>query len=265
MPRLCFIALLLVTSWITNAGAESSVQGGVPGEPCTASLPDAQAGMYGGYCYETVVANSSSEAASLPLVIGLHWSGATPTEFREVLSRIKTPVRLVLVRGTQVRRTGFSFYPVEPYYYDMDESQQRAVQLAESERMAALAREVSRRFPVCGRPVAVGASQGGDLVYLLGLRHPDIVGLAIPLLATIDLQLVPDRPARRIPIHAMHGIDDTIVPIETARRLAKAASAKGFEVTLTEFPNTGHDIPDAMKSKIATIIDAYVNSIECAS
>ena len=59
MPRLCFIALLLVTSWITNAAAESSVQAGVLGEPCTASLPGAQAGMYGGYCYETVVANSS--------------------------------------------------------------------------------------------------------------------------------------------------------------------------------------------------------------
>jgi len=149
--------------------------------------------------------------------------------------------------------------------YELDESQQRAIQLAESERMATLAREVSRQFRVCGRPAVVGASQGGDLIYLLGLRHPDIVGLAIPLLATIDRQLVPDRPARRIPIHAMHGIDDTVVPVETARRLAKAASAKGFEVTLTEFPDTGHDIPDAMKRKIAAVIDAYVKTIECAS
>lgn len=265
MPRLCFIALLLLTSWVANGAAESSVQGGVPGEPCVASLPRAQAGTYGGYCYETVIANSSEESAPLPLVIGLHWSGSTPSEFREVLTRMKSPARLVLVRGTQVRRAGFSFYPVDPYYYDMDEPQRRVVQLAESDRMATLAREVSRQFRVCGRPTVVGASQGGDLTYLLGLRHPDIVGLAIPLLATIDRQLVPDRPARRIPIHVMHGIDDTIVPVQTARRLATAASVNGFEVTLTEFPDTGHDIPDAMKSKIAAVIDAYLQSIECAS
>ncbi len=265
MPRLCFIALLLLTSWVARAAADSSVQAGVSDGPCVASLPRAQAGTYGGYCYETVVANSNNESAPLPLVIGLHWSGSTPAEFREVLSRMTSPARLVLVRGTQVRRAGFSFYPVEPYYYDMDESQQRAVQLAESERMAALAREVSRQFHACGRLAVVGASQGGDLTYLLGLRHPEIVGLAIPLLATIDRQLVPDRPARRIPIHAMHGIDDTIVPVATARRLAETAKAKGFEVALTTFPHTGHDITDAMKSNIAAVVDAYLKSIECAS
>jgi len=117
MPRLCFIALLLLTSEVAKAAAESSVQAAVHGEPCVASLPRAQAGTYGGYCYETVVANSSNTSASLPLVIGLHWSGSTPSEFREVLTHIKNPARLVLVRGTQVRRPGFSFYPVEPYYY----------------------------------------------------------------------------------------------------------------------------------------------------
>lgn len=265
MPRLCFIAFLLSTICATNAVAEPSVPAGAPESACIATLPGAETGTYGGYCYETVIANSSDESGSLPLVIGLHWSGSTPAELREVLSGIKEPVRLVLVQGPNIRREGFSFYPVDPYYYDMDESRQRAVQLEESARMAALAKEVSRRFQACGRPAMVGASQGGDLTYLLGLRHPDVVGLSIPLLATINQQLVPDRPARQIPIHVMHGIDDAIVPIETARSLAESAKAKGFEATLTEFVETGHDIPDAMKSRFAALIDAYVKSVECAS
>lgn len=270
MPRLCLAVLVLSLLLAGNAAsaAETPVQGGSSLSACIATLTGARLGAVEGFCYETIVANTSEaireDSRALPLVIGLHWSGSRPAEFREVLAGIRHPVRLVLLQGGNPRRKGFSFYPVDPYYYDMDASSQRAVQRDESDRLAAFATQVSGTFQACGRPAVIGASQGGDLAYLLGLRHPDKVGLAIPLMATIDPALIPERAAQKTAIHVMHGITDPIVPIGTARSLAQAARANGFEVSLTQFADTGHDVPEAMRARVAALVDAYLQGLQCA-
>lgn len=256
-------AVLLVLACI---GSKAAAEAPAPtrDRACTATLPGAHTEMHSGVCYEMLVANTGDDTAPLPLVIGLHWSGSTPREFREVLAGIRHPVRLVLLQGGQPRRNGFSFYPVDPYYYDMDAATQREVQRTTADRLAELVRALDRRFRGCARPVVVGASQGGDLSYLLGLRHADTVGLAIPLMATIDPTLVPERATRRVPIRPMHGVDDAVVPIATARSLVDATKGKGFDVRLAEFDGVGHDVPPGMRNALAKVIDGHLAGVGCA-
>jgi pimeloyl-ACP methyl ester carboxylesterase len=46
--------------------------------------------------------------------------------------------------------------------------------------------------------------------------------------------------AGAVPVLVLHGQDDGFIPIEQGRRVAQAGRDAGLDVTLVDFPNTGH-------------------------
>jgi len=116
--------------------------------------------------------------------------------------------------------------------------------------------EVKVRYDV---PVTVfGESLGtGVASYLASQRPIESLALAAPFTSAVDvasqtLWYFPVRPIMRdrfnsrkyladvkVPLHIIHGVDDTLIPIEHARRLHEAYT--GTDKALDEIPGFGHN------------------------
>jgi phospholipase/carboxylesterase len=231
--------------------------------PLTSSIAGQQREkQLAGYSYKQVVVNADSSAAGLPLVIGLHWSGSTPEEFEKYLAGLKSPARLVLVEASHPHKSGFSFFRRQPQdYYRLPEDEKMAALLAEGEKMSRFIAEATALYRPKIKPVVIGASQGGDLSYVIGARYNHLISLSCPLLATMDDRIVGsstlENPA---PIEIFHGTADPIVPLAAAQRHAAALKKNGFSVKLRTYQNIGHDISDAMRADYVKLIDRRISS-----
>ena len=209
-----------------------------------------------GYFYKEVVLNTDASAKDLPIVIGLHWSGSTPDEFGKYLTGFTKPVRLILVRAPYPHKSGFSFYSRQPKnYYELPVDKKMQVLLDEGEKLSKFIEEISVNYKPKIKPVIIGASQGGDLSYVIGVRYNHLISLSCPLLATMDNRIVGRTTVTKpAPIEVFHGTADPIVSFETVKQHVEVLRKNGFNVKLHEYKDIKHDIPDAMKSDYVKII-----------
>jgi dipeptidyl aminopeptidase/acylaminoacyl peptidase len=79
-----------------------------------------------------------------------------------------------------------------------------------------------------------------------------------------DPQVIAKSPARaaaqvRAPILLLHGVDDTIVPIEQSRRMARALSAAQKPHSLVELPGEDHGLStSAMRIRVLVELDKFL-------
>ncbi len=97
-----------------------------------------------------------------------------------------------------------------------------------------------------GRVVLGGFSQGAMLSTDVGLRRPDLAGLALlsgSIVAEASWRgLLEPRPARPMPVFQSHGTADPLLPFEVAESLRELLREGGHEVTFCSFRG-GHEIP----------------------
>lgn len=203
----------------------------------------------------TPAARAAGATAStrLPLVVAIHGLGADPEDMLSLLTGIRVPARLVMPQGIYPRPSGgFSWFATElrAGHPRIDARQVAGA----TDRLAALLRSLGPR--TSGRPVVLGFSQGGVLSYTLAARHPDLVGLAIPIAGYLPEALATRPRVTTLPvIHAWHGTADPIVSISLARDTPPALRAQGYDVTLTEMPGVGHTVPAAMRAQITALVN----------
>jgi predicted esterase len=64
-------------------------------------------------------------------------------------------------------------------------------------------------------------------------------------------ELWPEEPrGANIPILALHGTEDRVIPIAPARDLVSHLKAKGFDASLTEFDGVAHRIPSNVRARL---------------
>lgn len=211
-----------------------------------------------GYRYKHVVLQSDSSAAGIPLVIALHWSGSSPGEFAPYIMGFDKPVRIVLVQGNYPHRNGFSFFRRQPHdYYKLPANEKMAELLKEGERLSAFIDSVTMYYKPLKKPVIIGASQGGDLSYVIGIKYNHLISQACPLLATIDNRIIGPllKKDKIAAIDAFHGSADPVVPVDTARSHIRALKKNKFKARLHIYKDIKHDIPDAMKTDYLELIN----------
>lgn len=166
-----------------------------------------------GFNYKELVVNAESSAKNLPLIIAMHWMRSTPDEFSQYLHSLTNPARILLLEGNYPYKEGFSFYPTAPEnYYKMSDDDKMSILLKESDKLAKFVTAASLLYPSDKKPIVIGASQGGDLSYMMAIRYNTLISLACPLMATIDNRVISKLKAKApAPIVAFHGEEDPIV------------------------------------------------------
>jgi phospholipase/carboxylesterase len=215
-----------------------------------------------GYDYKEVVLNADPATAGLPVVIGLHWSSSTPDEFEKYLTGFTKPVRIILVRAPYAHKSGFSFFSRQPKdYYKLPDDEKMEALLAEGEKLSRFVEEITTRYQPKIKPVIIGASQGGDLSYVIGIRYNHLISLSCPLLATMDNRIIkPLQIKNAAPITVFHGTADPIVNIELAKEHTKFLKENGFKAKLHKYKNIKHDIPDSMRADYVKLIERVLSA-----
>ncbi|MCK9463895.1 MAG: hypothetical protein M0R80_30120, partial [Proteobacteria bacterium] len=176
---------------------------------------------------EIAVAGAGDTGA--PLVVAVHGLGDRPESFAKLYRDISAPCRLVLPRGPIPYGDGSSWFDIAiPYAPDAALGARIA---AAADEVGALLKDLSRRRAIRGKPLITGFSQGGMISFAVAVRHPDVIGVAVPLAGALPESVLPTSPAPRgaPAIRAFHGAADDLVPVEHARRTVDALPAAGFD------------------------------------
>jgi predicted peptidase len=104
----------------------------------------------------------------------------------------------------------------------------------------AVLQEALKKYPIDpARVYLTGLSMGGFGSWNLAARHPDWFAAVVPICGGGD----PNDAAElaKLPIWAVHGSDDKVVPASLSRTMVEAVLAAGGNVKYTELPGVGHD------------------------
>ncbi|MBN8229629.1 alpha/beta fold hydrolase [Corallococcus macrosporus] len=186
-----------------------------------------------------------SEAVGAPnpeaLLVALHSSGSTPAFWDEHVQSLGIPVRTLLPQGPRPRRDGFTWFQAD------HEAKTQEGRTEDVERMAArlaeLIREVRAAHPEVRRVVVTGFSYGGDLAWMLALRHPELVDAAVPMGTRLLGEPTGALPHR---VRVLQGEQDAIIPVQRTRERVAALKDRGVPIVLRTYPDLGHDLSPAL-------------------
>ena len=91
------------------------------------------------------------------------------------------------------------------------------------------------------RIYATGLSMGGEATYRLALRQPGTFAAIAPLSAFLNP--VPDMSViKDLPVWAIHGADDAVVPLTIGRKPVDALKRVGGDVRFSVLAGHDHDV-----------------------
>ncbi|RKH73983.1 alpha/beta hydrolase [Corallococcus aberystwythensis] len=188
-----------------------------------------------------------SEAVGAPkpeaLLVALHYSGSTPAFWDEHIRSLGVPVRTLLPQGPRPRRDGFTWFQADHEGKTLEGKTEDVERMAE--RLAELIREARASHPELRRVVVTGFSYGGDLAWMLALRHPELVDAAVPM----GTRLL-GEPARELPashrVLVLQGEQDAIIPVRYTRERVAALKGRGVPIDVRTYPDLGHDVSPAL-------------------
>jgi phospholipase/carboxylesterase len=192
----------------------------------------------------------------LPLIAAVHGLGDRPENFKEVLTDLPIPARVVLPRAPQSHGSGFAWFSVRLFEGDWDRLSKGISRAAD--QVAEWIGHLEKTTPTKGRPILCGFSQGGMISFAVAVKHPRAAGFVIPISGTLPRQLWPqsepkDKSAYP-PIRALHGAADELVPIEPTRKAVGHLKELGFDAELTSYPGVSHTVAPSMRQELFDLI-----------
>jgi phospholipase/carboxylesterase len=217
-------------------------------EPALTPIPDAPAGEDLGR-FERVT-GGAGHGDTLPLVIALHGLGDRPDRFSHLFDALPMGARVVAVQAFEPHGQGYSWFAMGP------DNDRGAAIAGAADRLAGWIDAATRRYPTRGKPVVTGFSQGGMLSFAIAVRHPDLVGGAIPLGGLLPPNVWPaERPSGPLPaIRALHGAADDRVPLADAERTASKLREMGWDAQVEAFDGVGHSLSAPMRERLYALI-----------
>lgn len=85
-----------------------------------------------------------------------------------------------------------------------------------------------------------GVSMGGHATWRLAMVYPNRFAAIAPVSGAGNPRQAAEL-LRRLPVWVIHGENDTVVPVELARRMIRALEQVGGNVKSTIYPDRGHD------------------------
>ncbi|HET9450005.1 MAG TPA: dienelactone hydrolase family protein [Aggregicoccus sp.] len=188
-----------------------------------------------GLTYETYTVGAAEPEAML---VALHYSGSTPGFWRPLLEGWGAPARVVLPRGPWPRREGFTWFAADHEHKATAQKTADVEQMAA--RLAGLIRELRATHPRIRRVAVTGFSYGGDLAWVLALRYPELVDVAVPMGSRLLGEPTPGAPAARR-VRVLQGEVDPIIPAPQTTARVEALKASGVPIDVKVYPGLGHD------------------------
>ena len=226
----------------TGIAAEKPGEGDVPGLLV-------HEGEAAGFHYLEVVLGDADPDAEMPLILALHGRGDRPRVPGWPFMALPAPVRVVMPRAPMRQGDGFAWLPVtvgEGKLYLLSTFLDTM-----AGRLANLIDDIRGEHPAKGKTIVTGFSQGGIMAFAIAVTHPLKVGAAFPMAGWLPPPLVPltvDDPSIYPPIHAMHGVDDEIIPVGPTRESVETLKGMGLDVELVEFAGVKHEMTEEMNS-----------------
>ncbi len=195
----------------------------------------------------------------LPVVLAIHGLGDTPRNFISLYETLPIEARVIAPRAPAAHGPGFSWFFVR-LPYRASKSLGEGIGAA-ADLIGNLLDWLSVNVPMKGKPVVTGFSQGGAISFAVAVRHPEKIRATIPVSGAIPQTLIDGKspgPTKSVPIRALHGDMDEIIPIEPARKTVKLLSEKGWDAELKEYSRRGHTISDSMQSDLFDLIKTTI-------
>jgi predicted peptidase len=198
--------------------------------------------------------SSYTPAGKYPLVVVLHGGGETANpqasaqQNRDVLIN-QVYVQAFTATAVQQEWPSFVVVPQVP-------AGQRWVNVPAAVSAYTLAPEPSRPlglalgivqslrqiYPMINgnRIYVTGISMGGFGTWESAERWPNVFAAALPIAGAGDPQAA--AALAHVPVWAMHGSDDVVVPVQGSRLMVQAVRAAGGTACYTEYASEGHDV-----------------------
>jgi predicted esterase len=205
-----------------------------------------------GFDYYEIVKTGESNNKQLPLLVAFHFSSSTPEELISYYDSLQMPVRIIIPRGNYPKRNGYSYFPQD--HYAKDSLSQMITVKGTVDSMAVFLKAISRKYKV--KPVVSGISQGGDISLLLAIHYPQLIKAAFPLLGFIHRQAyegMKGSSVKGVPVYMFQGEDDKIVSVNYTQKEVAFLKNK-FQITLSTYPQTGHDVTAAMEKDYSALM-----------
>lgn len=104
----------------------------------------------------------------------------------------------------------------------------------------------------------MGHSMGGGGTVHLGLKYPDIWAALAPLAPAISSNIKDIPKIKHIPVLMIQGDKDSLVPVATPRRWAKAMKEEGVQIEYLEVAEGGHmDVAFQNMAKVFEFFDKH--------
>ncbi|MGH1343806.1 MAG: alpha/beta hydrolase [Nannocystales bacterium] len=180
-----------------------------------------------------------AEPGPYPIVL-MHGRGGTHDGMFDALAVIVLPaVQIYPQAPTAFGPKSFAWTRARSTDADWPEKQADAVW-----SMRPFIEWVSRCF---GPPVVAGHSQGAHMAFGIAAAYPELVRAAVGVSGALTPALWGEL---KVPVVAVHGVEDSIVPIANARRMRDELG-----VTLVEVPGHGHAFSGVLKEQFESAVD----------
>ena len=190
-----------------------------------------------------LAAKTSTIGSDAPaaLLVALHYSSATPAMWDPLVADWGAPIRVLAIQGPIAHhREGFTWFARA--HEQKDEAGKRADVEAMAEQVAHSIRAVRAAHPEIRRVAITGFSYGGDIAWMIAIRHPELVDVAVPMGSRLLGD--PRGPAARV--HVLQGEADKIIDARAVAARVEALKARGVAIDATIYPDLGHDLSPAL-------------------
>lgn len=206
--------------------------------------------------YLELVTGGADSAQPLPLVVAIHGFGDRPEDFSALASGFPGRARWVFPRGFEAQGSGHAWFPIR--FRDGRAEALAAGLEAASERLARLVEELRRARP-SDRPVVVtGFSQGGMMSFALAVQAAPVVDAALPVAGWLPVSMIPSDRTVAVPIIALHGAEDRIVPFEATQTMMETLVPRAARATVRAFDGVGHQISPEMRAALFEQISSLI-------
>lgn len=193
----------------------------------------------------------------VPLVVAIHGLGDRPSSFAGLFEGFGAKAHLVLPAGGLAWGDGFAWWPIPG---PIDADNMAAGLDAAADRLAA-AIPGWQGAAGAGEAIVTGFSQGGMLSFAIAVKHPRLVGEAVPVAGLLPTSMTPAAWPAGAPmprIAALHGDADGRVPFALGRKSVDALRALGLTTELKTYPGVPHTVSAEMRRDWLAALEAAV-------
>ncbi|MDQ7779416.1 MAG: PHB depolymerase family esterase [Planctomycetota bacterium] len=183
-----------------------------------------------------------------PLLVALHSYGGNAADYLNVWKPVADEAGFILVcpqGANKVKKDSYKWN----------------AQLAEKAVLDSVA-DVAKRAKIDAKKVYLnGFSQGGALVYMLGLKRPELFTGLLPIAAFYDAErhksLLAAAAGKKQSVYIIQGLQDAET-LPGARQAEKDLTAAGMRVKLAEY-DIGHTMPEDRNNELLKAIQWLIS------